>query len=95
MAKTVDEVILLCAVDRNTLEIMVGNIRQKCCHKIIIGEAFFQARYCHAGCGMGVHDAVRIFAVSMNCTVNYVTRKIVRVIAVADWIAIQVNLNQV
>ena len=95
LAEAVDEVILFCAVDRNALEIMIGDIRQKCCHKIVIGEPLFQARDCHTRCGMGMHDAVRIFAVSMNCTVNYVTRKIDRVIAVADWIAIQVNLNQV
>ena len=44
---------------------------------------------------MGVHDAVRIFTVSMDRTVYYVTRKIDRVIAVTDWIAVQVNLDQV
>jgi hypothetical protein len=44
---------------------------------------------------MGVHDAVRIFTVSMDCTVYYVTRNIDWVIAVADWIAVQVNLDQV
>ena len=88
MAKTVDEVILLCAVDRNTLEIMVGNIRQKCCHKIIIGEAFFQARYCHAGCGMGVHDAVRIVTMLVDRAMYYVARKINRIIAISNWVAI-------
>ena len=91
-----DQAWLLIVHHCDAFKVMVGDpILQQCGVEIVRAQAFFRTGHCHTGVSVDVSNAFHVVARAVNGCMNNNARRINRVISGFDYIAFNINFNQI